>query len=544
MGKPPKFHEHCRRRLVVILRTSRSLGGLPAGLPYCRTPGSGPGPEGSPRIPALARRLEAAFGAERDRWWALARQLGKEPTAELAHMPTCGTYSSDFGLMLAWSRLIGELAAEPKTTLVLCDDPWLFRHLATHPSVEAGRPPAITHRVLVLRLRGFLARLRVAARLACQCWRARATRREAATNAPWIIAYGHPASAAHVDAYFGQLMAEVPEVLRLFHTDAHAAEANRSARDGRSNSLHAWGRFGWLIGLLGARWRPSREAVSGPEGWLIRRAAAFEGSRGGSAMTRWQLRCQEAWLHAVRPHAIAWPWENHPWERVLARQARALGIATVGSQHTVVGPHLFNQSPASNWDGIESLPDIILCNGPAYRNQLNDWGIPDARLAIGGNLRLAEPASIQYDPRGPIFVALSNDRDFAAQMISALRPIAATGRQFLVKEHPMYPTAFADSDTFRRTNRQLQQQDGVAGVIYSTGAVGLEALLGGLPTIRFLPEGAVAMNILPPGIAAVSVEADDLAAAIDALSTPPRIDPATVLAPPDWQVWRSALVSE
>ena len=46
---------------------------------------------------------------------------------------------SDYGsLMLAWSKLIERVAGGSERVLVLCDDPWLFRHLAGLPNVTSG----------------------------------------------------------------------------------------------------------------------------------------------------------------------------------------------------------------------------------------------------------------------------------------------------------------------------------------------------------------------------------------------------------------------
>ena len=77
-----------------------------------------------------------------------------------------------------------------------------------------------------------------------------------------------------------------------------------------------------------------------------------------------------------------WPWENHPWERELCRYAKKYGIKTIGYQHAVIGPQQFNPGPASNPDGFTSIPDRIICSGPAYYKQLIRWGIPAAFLCI------------------------------------------------------------------------------------------------------------------------------------------------------------------
>ena len=518
----------------MILRQSR---GLPEAGTFDRWCSIGGG-EGR-KVENLAGRLEAAFDAIRDRWWELGRRLAATPSAELAHMPTCGTYSSDFGLMLAWARLAGELASETPRTLVVCDDPWLFRHIATLPRVEAGAPPGMFGKATMLCLRGFLARCRAALRVARA---ALACRRMDTRGCPAIVAFGHPESVPGRDAYFGGLMEAIPELKRLMHTDCPVARTRDLVLDGRTTGLHAWGSPWMALTLPLARWRPSRDDVSISEGWLIRRAAAVESGGGSGAMTRWQLHCQERWLDEARPGAVAWPWENHPWERALVRAARKRGVGTVGYQHTVIGPHMYNQSPASNPDGIDGLPDLVVCNGPAYARNLVDWGVPEKRLVIGGALRQAGPKPLTHDPDGPVFVALSSNWVFSEQMLAAMESLDGPLR-FLVKEHPMYPHPFAETEMVGRTKTPLQDQPGLSAVLYCTGTIGLEALLGGLPTLRFRPEGAVAMDILPPGLEARPVDAKTLAQALKVLEKPVSLSWDAVLAPPDFDVWKQALCS-
>ncbi len=87
------------------------------------------------------------------------------------------------------------------------------------------------------------------------------------------------------------------------------------------------------------------------------------------------------------PGRVAWPWENFAWERGLCRAARKRGVATIGSQHTVVGPHQINYSTQANADGLASIPDLVVANGPAYKAELSAWGVPEDRLLIGGAFR-------------------------------------------------------------------------------------------------------------------------------------------------------------
>lgn len=530
--------------MPVLLSRSSDLPGPSAFATWFAVTGArGRGPE-ERKLPELPRRLDAAFGAIREEWWKVARGLAGGPGAELAYATTAAGYGSDFGLMMAWGHLTGQVAREPGTHLVVCDDPWLFRHLASLPGVEAGSPPPLWPRAIRLRLRGFLARMKLMVKLSSA---ALATRRQRRAHGPGdtvILVYGHPTSTAGgFDAYFGPMMTEIPGLKRALHTDCGKTRAAELAADDRTASLHAWGSPWWTPGLLFQRWRPRPEDLSGRYGWLVRRAAETEAGGGAHAMNAWQRMCQEAWLADVRPSVVAWPWENHGWERAFSRTARRSGVATVGYQHTVIGPHQLNFSPATNVDGEASLPEVVVCNGPAYRNQLADWGVPADRLVIGGSFRIQRFENDCHDPAAPVFVALSASRSIARQQMRAVEAAAGDGHRFLVKEHPMYPLAFEETDHIRRTQGTIPEQAALSAVFYATGTSGLEALLAGLPTFRLLPENEIAIDVLPDFVTDVPVAADGLAGALAEARKPPPLNWEDVLAPVDWNLWRRLLAA-
>lgn len=530
--------------MPVLLRHSGELADLPPDLVWCAVAGAADELDPSRRLGGLAARLEEAFDTIRDEWWSLGRTLSVEPSGDLGHAPTCTTYGSDMGLMMAWTRLIGQLAVDSAEVVVVCDDPWLYRLLAGRPGIRAGTPPPLWKRELMLALRGLASRGLVALRNGLAALRTRRTRINHHPGRGVILVYGHPVSNAQGrDAYFGMLLKEIPGLLRLMHTDCPAGRALELAADGVTASLHAWGAPLFALALPLARWRPSAQALRGEWGWLIRRAAASEGGGGAAAATRWQMHCHRNWLKAIRPYSVCWPWENHPWERDIVRAARAAGCRSLGYQHTVVGRHMYNQSPSANADGREGLPDLLIANGPAYRDHLESWGVPAERLAVGGALRFAGFCSFAHDPAGPVFVALSHDPRISGQMVDAIRRADDGRRMFLVKEHPMFPFAFEEGERVRRTNVALPDQVPLAGVLFATGTVGLEGVLGGLPTLRFRPDGIIAMHIFPPGVEPVSVEAETLPTALASLQVPPPVPWDQVLAPAHTAWWRGVLDS-
>ena len=482
-----------------------------------------------------ARLLEEAFEAAGETWFTLARDLGRDPTADLAHTPACVANASDFGTMLAWATLAETWAAENRRILVICDDPWVFRHLAARPGIESGRRPSRRMREIGLAARGLAARSAVGLRMIVALVRSHPLRRNARREGAVLLAYNHPRSTAQgEDAYFGDLMGRLAGLSRVIHTDGDPARAGRLGVP-----LHAFGRLGDVFRLPFARWRPSPRFLDGPFGWLVRRAAVLEGGTGQAAMIAWQKACQRRWLESARPDVIAWPWENHAWERDLVRSARRLGVRTVGYQHSVVGRQMFNYAPRSNPDGLDSIPDVISCSGAATLEQLADWGVPRERLAVGGALRFPKVGSPRHDPGAPVFMALPFDGKVAAQMVAAARAVPAV--RFAVKDHPMTPFAFAADGNLTRATAPLEKQDSVSAVIYAATTVGLEARLAGLPVLRFRPRGCIAIDILPKNFTVPVVEAGTMGEVIAGARPSESMSRDRFFAPVDPVLWQSWL---
>ncbi len=500
------------------------------------------------RLPELAARLETAFDSARGDWWNLARDMGRDhPSARWSHTAAAGSYGSDFGLTLAWTRLTADCAEDTLTTLVVCDDPWLFRQLENITGVDAGRRPVLWSHRLRNMVRGVAARFAVAVRVARACIELRKDRgKSGQPGRPAMIVYGHPGSQADGhDAYFGDLMTDNPALLRMLHTDCGLKDARRLGVGQRTASLHAWGSaFYALVRLPFAIWRPSPGMRNDRHGWLIRRAASRENRGGGPAMNCWQMYCQKRWLADRRPATVIWPWENHAWERALVRNAKSLGVRTVGYQHAVIGRHQFNFSPASNPDGLDSIPDTVACNGPGYRSQLESLGIPEDRLSVAGTFRVGRIEGSRFDSDGPVYVALSAIPSVATRMVEAIQPLARTGMRFIVKDHPLYPFAFDETPEIQRVLTTIPETHGMAAVIYSTGTPGLEGLFAGVPTFRLMPEDTVALDIMPDGVSAIPVTADDLAEALRTHVTPPVLPWQDVMAPVSYDVWRELLSND
>jgi len=505
----------------------------------------GPMPELPPDTewPGLSAALEEAFDACADTWLNLAKGLAEEPTSIYAHAPACAANVSDFGLMLAWTRLIDEWSQNDTTVLVICKDPWMFRHLESRPGVAATTPPGLWCREIKSALRGYAARMKAALGVMQAALALRKTSARAETGGTSLLVYGHPKSDARgQDGYFGNLMEKAGDLQRILHVDCPPGRASELAADGRTLGLHAWGSPVHALSLAFKKWRPRHKSLTLETRWLVRRAAALEGASGQGAMIAWQIHCQNRWLAATRPHVVAWPWENHAWERAFVRTARRLGTRTVGYQHSVIGRQMLNYSPRSNVDGFASIPDQILCTGAPTMQRLADWSVPADRMAIGGAFRFPARSDVTHDPEAPVFVALPFDGITAAEMVAVVK--ATQGPRFLVKDHPMTPFEFDDADLVRRTKISLADQVAVSAVVYAATTVGLEAVILGLPTLRFRPSNRIALDILPAGISVPAAGRAGFAAVLAALKPPEAMEPEQIFAKVDLDLWTHLLAKE
>ncbi len=493
------------------------------------------------KTPNTAPRLEQAFEGIRDDWSRIGKILQAEPSGAIAHMPMCGAFGSDFGITLAWHTICSDLAKAAPRTLVICDDPWIFRHLASIDHVQAGTPPPLWPIALKRFIRGYAARLKLALSLLRTRRALGHMRTRMRLGASVILVYGHPDSRADgQDAYFADLMQRIQGLKRLLHTDTGHETAQRLGADPRTASLHAWGRYAVLLRVPCRLWTPDDSIEHGRWRWLIRRSAALENSGGGPAMNFWQQHCQRAFLADAAPATLCWPWENHGWERDLCRAAGAHPTTTIGYQHTVIGPHQFNYAAKTNIDGNASLPDIIACNGPAYRDELAAWGTPPDRLQILGALRFARHAPA-YDPNGLVFVPLSAIRTAAQAQLQVAARFADAGHTVLVKPHPMYPLPVPERANLSETNIGLAAQTRLKLVVFASGASGLDAVLAGVPAVRLQLDGLISINVLPRFVALTTTTLETVESIIAQPPAPVNVEWDKILSDPRFDAWNQLL---
>jgi hypothetical protein len=126
-------------------------------------------------------------------------------------------------------------------------------------------------------------------------------------------------------------------------------------------------------------------------------------------------------------------------------------------------------------------------------------------------------------------------------MIEAVQRLP--GRRFAIKEHPMTPCLFDETPTVRRTHRSWDHHPGVAVVLFASTTVGQEALLAGMPVIRFRPHDCVAIDILPTGVRVPVADRWSLEEMLTRPVPAETLDRAYVFSDPDMNLWQTALVA-
>ncbi len=502
--------------MPVILTGSKCAGRAKSYDAWCVVDGAPDGLDPDLKTSGLGLKLERAFDTEGRVWWEIATNFGLESnTAELSHTATCNSNVSDFGAMLAWTAIILDWHRADTVTIVVCDDPWLRRHFAETLKLPVPPGQSLHLREWILLVRGYLVRVSYAVSAFFASIRLRGHRKSPQYGNNAIITYGHRASTANgFDAYFGDLLDWNPKIMRLLHVDTNVGRAHELATKGRALSLHAWGSPLVALGLAFKRWRPLVRPRFAANYWLIRRAAALEAGTGTAAAIAWQIHCQERCLADLRPGLVLWPWENHSWERALVRRAKLLSVFTIGYQHTVVGRRHWVHA-VTNSDGEASLPDQVICSGLAWKVALETYGVPSDRLMIGGALRFSQGPRLRLDPSGPVFVALPFVHEICKQMIAAIELIARKEQMnFVVGEHPMNPFAFIPTSRIQRSENRLTGRNGFSAVLYTATTMGLEAMISGLPVVRFVPERVVSVDIIPEPLQVPAADASDLERAL------------------------------
>lgn len=179
----------------------------------------------------------------------------------------------------------------------------------------------------------------------------------------------------------------------------------------------------------------------------------------------------------------------------------------VGFQHGALYPLLLCNFVTAAEAEIAPLPDVVVCNGPRFRQLLVSEGLPPDRTIVGAALRyrhlrrVADPAS-RDEPRilAPLPLTVEIASEFLEKICRAL-----PGWTVVLKPHPMAPIELALSaltltalpagfSVARGTMHEALSQ--ATTVVSTASTTALEAVAAGVPVVVVGGYAAVDLNPL------------------------------------------------
>jgi surface carbohydrate biosynthesis protein (TIGR04326 family) len=113
----------------------------------------------------------------------------------------------------------------------------------------------------------------------------------------------------------------------------------------------------------------------------------------------------------------------------------------VSFQHGIPAPQLLSLFVTAEEAEYAPLPDLVVCNGPLFRELLVNEGLPEGRVVEGGAIRFAylrEQPQVRREAGAHILISLPLPMDDAVELV--LKTIEALGGSELhagIKPHPM-----------------------------------------------------------------------------------------------------------
>ena len=167
----------------------------------------------------------------------------------------------------------------------------------------------------------------------------------------------------------------------------------------------------------------------------------------------YQLLVANAAAAGIRPRQVIFPCEGHGWEQVVTWAVRQYmpGTKIVGYDNVTFSRLVLSMFPARSEYGLRPLPDVIVTNGPSYRNLLIREGMPPDLVRSGCGLRygylweeakksgLGNLVTTGLDKRWQILVAASISPSDSVELVAIA--VAAFGGdpryELVIRCHPI-----------------------------------------------------------------------------------------------------------
>jgi hypothetical protein len=216
--------------------------------------------------------------------------------------------------------------------------------------------------------------------------------------------------------------------------------------------------------------------------------------------------CMVAFLSMGKLKAVVFPYENQPWEKMIALAAKAVRkvapVKVVGCQHSTVPKNFLPYFLGKDERDLLPLPDVIMTSGDYTTRLLKEGGAPGDRLMVSGNLRYQNlKADFALSTKRPdlkkILVVLPLDLRSVRSMLGALKRAfpdfgSSEGLEFFLKIHPVF---YHSKDEVVRVfpvtvlEGTFDAAMEKCGTVLSGGSTaGIEAWMAGRNTLRYRSE--------------------------------------------------------
>jgi len=218
---------------------------------------------------------------------------------------------------------------------------------------------------------------------------------------------------------------------------------------------------------------------------LLRQLWLNEINRGDVYKLALQKRAWKRMLEYYSPKTVVFPFEARAWECSLVTQAKALGVLTVGYQHSSLTPRHRALLNRQTMESIKKLPDKIITCGEITAKRLiksSPFAYFD-RLIIGAAMRMSDMQISQ--PGKKILISLSSNRSEAFRLFNFFFDVLSKGLQIqlIFRSHPTIPVKEIFEKfkwpigTIYSENRSLEQDISEAWCIaYSSSTVVIEGM--------------------------------------------------------------------
>ena len=436
--------------------------------------------------------------------------------------------ASDLFLLISYFRLAETLIQEARATrdslLLIVEDPWLFQQMREiwHGSNEVlliGNSYLAREKirnVIVGSVKRVVWFFRVLRNYLSQRW-AWGWKPLSAPQHVAVAIYSYPrldyfqAKGSWRDSFLGDLDSFLTglgyRVYRFSPPEVRGCEAEIAARYDYFRPLILYATISGVVRSLMALWRPRWPAKPTICGLSIHRLLErdwwIDVGKSSQSVYRMFYECLRAMLRNGDWRWCIYPYENQPWEKMIAIAARERGIQTAGIQHSTLSVNYLPYFLGSGEAPRMPLPDVIFTSGPYPQRILAEGGNPLERLKMCGSIRynyLAskdqrhDRAALTAAPLPNILVALPLERYMAEHLLAAIAAAFPSGGReegvcFYIKTHPGGPIP-SHRWGFPATEAPADLHDALQScgmVVFIGTTVGPEAVALGRMAVRYRP---------------------------------------------------------